>query len=208
VAQSLQQQEAVRALYHLTKALDPTRLVIGNDGWEHVVTDVLTVHDYSSDPAVLRERYADHEALEHTLGRLRPGYRSVVLPGTRREDEPVVLSEVGGFTVDVGADDTWLGYGVVGDAEALLESYRGLVDVLLDSTAIGGFCYTQLTDTVQEKNGLVTEDRRPKVDVSVLRAITTRTSAAVPADAVFAHEFGHEFVSWFGSESDEPDGSA
>ena len=206
VAQSPAQQDAVRALYHLTKALDPTRLVIGNDGWEHVVTDVLTVHDYSADPAVLQERYGDHEALEHTLGRLRPGYRSVVLPGTRREDEPVVLSEVGGFTVDVGGGDTWLGYGVLEDTDALVESYRGLVEVLLDSTAIAGFCYTQLTDTVQEKNGLLTEDRRPKTDPAAVREITTRTSAAVPADAVFAHEFGHEFVSWFGSQSDERDG--
>src|SRR4029079_965966 len=29
----------VRALYHLTKTLDPTRPVIGNDGWESVATD-------------------------------------------------------------------------------------------------------------------------------------------------------------------------
>jgi beta-galactosidase/beta-glucuronidase len=29
------QQHFVQALYHLTKALDPTRPVVSNDGWEH-----------------------------------------------------------------------------------------------------------------------------------------------------------------------------
>ncbi len=29
------QQHVVRALYHLTTALDGTRLVVSNDGWEH-----------------------------------------------------------------------------------------------------------------------------------------------------------------------------
>ena len=43
------QQDYVRGLYHLTKALDPTRPVIGNDGWEHVVSDVWGIHDYTHD---------------------------------------------------------------------------------------------------------------------------------------------------------------
>ena len=39
-----------QALYHLTKTLDPTRPVIGNDGWESVATDIIGIHDYDADP--------------------------------------------------------------------------------------------------------------------------------------------------------------
>ncbi|MFL5134461.1 MAG: glycoside hydrolase family 2 protein, partial [Microvirga sp.] len=42
---SAQQRDFVRALYHLTRALDATRPVIGNDGWQHAVGDVFGVHD-------------------------------------------------------------------------------------------------------------------------------------------------------------------
>lgn len=37
-------------------------------------------------------------------------------------------------------------------------------------------CYTQLTDTLQEANGLATADRQPKLDAAVLRALITGRS--------------------------------
>jgi hypothetical protein len=37
---------------------------------------------------------------------------------------------------------------------------------------LAGFCYTQLTDTFLEKNGLLTEDRQPKADLLHLAAAT------------------------------------
>jgi beta-galactosidase/beta-glucuronidase len=40
----------VQALYHLTKTLDGTRPVIGNDGWESVATDIIGIHDYDNQP--------------------------------------------------------------------------------------------------------------------------------------------------------------
>jgi beta-galactosidase/beta-glucuronidase len=42
-ARDSRQQQHLRALYALTRALDATRLVIDNDGWEH--TDSPTVRD-------------------------------------------------------------------------------------------------------------------------------------------------------------------
>jgi beta-galactosidase/beta-glucuronidase len=41
----------VQALYHLTKTLDPTRPVIGNDGWESSATDIIGIHDYDDRPS-------------------------------------------------------------------------------------------------------------------------------------------------------------
>ena len=40
-----------------------------------------------------------------------------------------------------------------------------------------GFCYTQLTDIEQERNGLYFYDRRPKFDVKRLHAIISRQAA-------------------------------
>ena len=51
------QRHAVEALYHLTKTLDATRPVIGNDGWESSATDIIGIHDYDANPEHLRQRY-------------------------------------------------------------------------------------------------------------------------------------------------------
>ncbi|WP_298455678.1 glycoside hydrolase family 2 protein [uncultured Cellulomonas sp.] len=184
------QQDLVRSLYHLTKAYDPDRLVIGNDGWEHPVTDIVTVHDYTSRGAVLRQRYGSWEALEHTLARTQPGYRVVLLPGAAREDRPVLISEFGGISLDVGETTGWRGYGGVSDPEALVRGYTDLVTALLDSPAVVGFCWTQLTDTQQERNGLLTADRRAKAPVEQIRAVTVRPAAAVPGDAINEFSYG------------------
>ncbi len=51
------QRHAVEALYHLTKTLDATRPVIGNDGWESSATDIIGIHDYDANVDHLRQRY-------------------------------------------------------------------------------------------------------------------------------------------------------
>jgi beta-galactosidase/beta-glucuronidase len=201
---SPEHRHLVRALYHLTKALDGTRLVVGNDGWEQVVSDVITVHDYSARAAVLRERYGDEKALEETMERIQPGYRSVLLPGVTWSGEPVVVSEFGGIGYAPNDHDLWHRYGAVETADQLLERYRELVDVLLDSAAIAGFCYTQLTDVQQEKNGLLTERREPKVDPAAVRYITRRPAAAVPGDAIGAIEYGDHMPAVREPRADEP----
>jgi hypothetical protein len=55
--------------------------------------------------------------------------------------------------------------------------YKGLTDALLDKPELMGFCYTQLTDVEQERNGLYYYDRRPKFDTEKIRAITARKAA-------------------------------
>src|SRR5262249_4563249 len=61
----------VEGLYHLTKTLDPTRPVIGNDGWESVATDVVGIHDYDDDPDRMAERYATPEEVPQLLKKER-----------------------------------------------------------------------------------------------------------------------------------------
>jgi beta-galactosidase/beta-glucuronidase len=172
LVQAPDQQHFVRALYHLTRALDPTRPVIANDGWEYVIGDIAGVHDYTSDGATIRERYGTPEALQRTLREGRPRGRSLTVSGPIPDNTPVILSEFGGISLaPEHAHETWYGYGTVDSPAAYLAKYRELVDAVLDCPPLAGFCYTQLADTLQETNGLLTADRRCKLDPAELRAI-------------------------------------
>jgi hypothetical protein len=157
-------------MYHLTKALDPSRPVIGNDGWEVVAGDFLGVHDYEKDPARLRWRLTQPE--EDLVHRERFYGHLVLLEGTPRAGRPLLLTEFGGiaFTEPREEEDTW-GYDRVHDPEAFVQRYRELLGAV-HATGVAGFCYTQLTDTYQEANGLLTPEREPKAPLHELAAAT------------------------------------
>jgi beta-galactosidase/beta-glucuronidase len=168
---SARQRHAVRAAYELIKALDPTRLVLGNDGWEYVAGDFLGIHDYTQDALVLHDRYGSIEAVRRTIAAARPGGRAVVLPGgeDRAAKIPVLLSEFGGISVH---DDpnAWDAYGDVARPDDLAAQITALVAEIGDDSGLAGYCYTQLTDTAQEKNGLLDDRRRPKCPPELIRA--------------------------------------
>ncbi len=180
----------MRALFHLRHALDPTRPVIGNDGWENFAADIWGIHDYALESETLRERYGSDEAVCHTLREVQPYYHSLVLPGHERTGEPVMLTEVGGidFVVDEGPGESRHPRKANDPAE-FLTRYADLIRTIVACPTIQGFCYTQLTDTEQELNGLLTADRRPKHDPLSIQAITTLPATAVPAQTTFgAHD--------------------
>jgi hypothetical protein len=163
------QRDLVRSLYHLTKAQDSTRLVSANDGWEQPISDIVAIHDYTPDPQVIRQRYHDTEALHSTLQTFRPGGRKLVLEGFDAQDCPAMLTEFGGIALSQG--DGW-GYSRAQSSEAFLEHYTALLEAVHLSESLAGFCYTQLTDTFQEKNGLLYANRSPKADLSRLSRAT------------------------------------
>jgi beta-galactosidase/beta-glucuronidase len=160
----------VQALYHLTRTLDPTRPVIGNDGWESVATDIIGIHDYDPDPERLTRRYHADEALPRLFSRERPGGRLLVLGGERHSDLPIVLSECGGIALSSRAN-AW-GYSRAADAHDFGEMYGRLMKALNGIGLLSGFCYTQFADTYQETNGLLDETRRPKIPLDQIAAAT------------------------------------
>ena len=165
------QRSFVRALYELTKALDPTRPVIANDGWEMPAGDVVAVHDYDADPDRLARRYAGAgEELTARLSGERPGHRRLFLDGFDPRGRALMLTEFGGIAYSERGED-W-GYSRAATPEEFAERYARLMDAVRSVPAFAGWCYTQFTDTYQEANGLVTMDRTPKADLDVLRRAT------------------------------------
>jgi len=159
------QRAYVRALVETARALDPTRPAVGNDGWEIVGGDLVCVHDYEQDPAVLAARWARDETVASHLAGFAPVSgpairRRLLLDPPAREGRPVLVSEFGG--VGLSDDAQVWGYSMARDPDDLVRRYAALCRALVRSEALSGFCYTQLTDTYQEVNGLLRMDRTPK----------------------------------------------
>jgi beta-galactosidase/beta-glucuronidase len=160
------QIEHLLAMYHLTRSLDDSRLVVSNDGWEHALTDLCAIHDYRDADTLSRI----YETVESAIA--EPERRPVYAPGHGYRGEPVLVTEFGGIAFRSADPESW-GYRVVSNAEELLERYGSLIAALLRSDVVQGFCYTQLADVEQEINGLLAYDRRPKADLARIREITT-----------------------------------
>jgi beta-galactosidase/beta-glucuronidase len=169
-------RNAVEALYHLTRTLDATRPVIGNDGWEASATDILGIHDYDSDPEKVKQRYEVADPVRTLFDQRRPGGRILTLDGFPHRGQPIVLTEFGGIAYDVknppNPDATTWGYSRAHTAESYLALYRRLLCVVNETFMFSGFCYTQFTDTFQEANGLLNADRTPKLPFEVINAAT------------------------------------
>lgn len=178
IAHDMRQQRFVRGVCELTRAQDPTRPVIENDGWEQLQTDIITTHDYASDPEALAAPYADWSSLEETLSGPGPQGRRVLLGDLEVGRRPVMVSEFGGISLNLDDERAW-GYAVAGDTGAYEGLVRELFGAIYRSPIISGFCYTQLTDTGQETNGLLTSARAPKIPLDTVRAIVTADQFAL-----------------------------
>lgn len=170
-----QSDEFVRLVYLATKAVDPTRPVIDASGFFHVQTDIFDVHDYEQDPEIFAANYT-----QLTDGIVKDYvYHTPAFCKRQRYNgtDPIFVSEYGGIRWAPNETDGW-GYGKGPKTEeAFIERYRGLTETFLNNPYMLGFCYTQLYDVEQEKNGLITYDRRFKFDPETIRKINTQPAA-------------------------------
>lgn len=165
-------QEWVREVVRITRSIDSTRLVIDNDGWEHVESDIMSYHDYSCDNTELDSGYQSAVA-----GGVVPGSaRKTVVGGSRDDDKPLMLTEYGGvaYLAEADPDGSW-GYG---KTEESADSYRARLEATITTVSrmegLAGAVYTQLTDVEQEKNGLLTARREPKLPLDEIRDLFER----------------------------------
>lgn len=167
--------EIQRIIYRETKAIDPTRPVLETSGWAHTMAnaEVRDDHDYNQNPDTFRQRWLDF--FGRSAGTLMPSRYASGQASRLDLGVPFWVSEFGGIGWATGGG--W-GYGTGPKTiEEFYTRYEGLVNALLDNPDMFGFCYTQLTDVEQEKNGLYFYDRQPKFDVQRLHKITSRVAA-------------------------------
>jgi beta-galactosidase/beta-glucuronidase len=182
----------VEALYHLTHTLDPSRPVIGNDGWESGATDIVGIHDYDDEPERMLARYDARDEGDASTPDLNgwPGGRVLTLEDHPHRGQPVMLTEFGGIAQRDARDPdeahVW-GYSVATDGDDVAKRYAALLDAVNRIESFSGFCYTQFTDTFQEANGLFFEDRTPKFDLERMRRATVR-APDIPSQVTAAPE--------------------
>ncbi len=171
IAHDPRQLDYARALYHLTKSLDPSRPVITNDGWEHADSDLWTIHDYGVSGDELKANYLDHHAVDDLMSGVGPLGRRMKLLDLPDRGQPVVVSEFGGISYAPANPGKSWGYVTASKDTHFEDLLRDLFQALQSSPVLAGFCYTQLTDTGQEANGLTDTQRRPKLPLATIRSI-------------------------------------
>jgi len=167
------QQAFTEAIYYLTKSFDRYRPVICNDGWEHTISDIITLHDYVEKGEELFERYGGYleEILDNEVYHLL--IKAAFAEGYEYRGQPVIFSEFGGIAFNNG-EKGW-GYGnKVNTKEEYIARFDAVTTAIKKIDAICGYCYTQVTDVQQEVNGIMDMDRNFKIEPEILREINER----------------------------------
>lgn len=164
---NVQQQNYARMLTYLLKSLDSLRFVSSNDGWEQISqTDICAIHDYALLPNTI-EKYDNMQALLSSIAERR----MIFAENNEYQNQPTMLTEYGGIAFKKEEETGWGYYNKVCNADEFLARLTPITHFLIQSRNFQGFCYTQLTDVMQEVNGLLTEDRKPKIAIEKLKEI-------------------------------------
>lgn len=161
------QQEFARQLYFTTKALDSSRIISTNDGFENVEdSDILSIHDYDI-------KLAEEFKTKYTgvYDGMKPQGFALFCDGHKYRGQPVLFTEFGGVAFVGNQKNGAWGYGSgAQDLNELLYRLEELINGILQ-TEFQGYCYTQLTDVQQEVNGLLYADRTPKCSMNSYKRI-------------------------------------
>lgn len=165
------QRHAVEGLYHLTKTLDATRPVIGNDGWESTATDIIGIHDYDANMEHPRQPMVPKSAWTSYLTGVgqTDGFLRSMAP---HRGQPIMLTEFGGIAFakcpQSGIKQVW-GYSTVEDVDEFARIYGELMQTVIHTSLFSGFCYTQFANTFQEANGLLCTIAPPRFQLKALQ---------------------------------------
>ena len=164
-----EQQAFVDAITSLTQALDPSRPVVGNDGWEFSSGDLWTLHLYETATESIAERLA--ALLRNPSSAVGDG-RVGALPGRDVSQLPVLLTECGGIGFTPAIAEDHFAYGDLPlDKAALKQRFQAIASEIHQADSLSGFVWTQLTDVQQEINGVLFFDRTPKLAIDDIKTI-------------------------------------
>ncbi|MEQ9715251.1 MAG: glycoside hydrolase family 2 TIM barrel-domain containing protein [Candidatus Asgardarchaeum sp.] len=169
----------ILTVFEETKKLDPTRPVIDSSGWTHVKTDIMDIHDYLYCMNTGRE-YSEILNYEELWKPIIEGTElieigsepfRISIPGTYKK-QPIVISEFGGWGIEGQKpviDRKPYVYAKLYDSFRLQAKFEEIVKAIALASHISGYCYTQLYDVEGELNGLLTYNRKWKVDPQKIR---------------------------------------
>jgi hypothetical protein len=123
-------------------------------------------------------RYGPEVKPQEVVDRRWTGGRILTLDGYPHRGQPICLTEFGGIAFKDAQrypDGREWGYRSVETREEYANLVTSLLEVARTTAMFSGFCYTQFADTFQEANGLLYDDRTPKVPLP-------RIAAAVAGD--------------------------
>lgn len=167
------EQNFTEAVYYLTKSLDKYRPVIVNDGWEHTISDIVTLHDYEEVGEVLKARYTEGKDEIMSTEIYHCSGKSAFANGYSYKGQPVIISEYGGIAFN--NDDSGWGYGnKVNTKEEFIKRFDEITTAVKEIPYVCGFCYTQVSDVQQEINGMMDMERNFKVNPEIIREINER----------------------------------
>jgi beta-galactosidase/beta-glucuronidase len=175
VKSNKKQQSFTESIYQLTKSIDSERPIISNDGWEHTTSDIITFHDYVESIDKLRQTYL--EKIDKLLANKEVFNDQVYIEGGKfimadnydYQGQPLLFSEFGGVAFQ--NKEGW-GYGEqVQTKEELFQRIEKLMVLIKEAEYFRGYCYTQLTDVEQEKNGLLDENREFKLELEKIKEL-------------------------------------
>jgi len=167
-----EQRAFVDSIVALTRSLDTSRPVVGNDGWEFSSGDLWTLHLYFDGKDIsekLNELIKNPRlsvTQEHALGE-----RAGALDGAEVTGLPILLTECGGVGYGRFSENDFSYGDLPASEEALETAIRNIAQMIHTAPELQGFFWTQLTDIQQEVNGLLYFDRQPKLPIKILRDI-------------------------------------
>lgn len=168
-----EEQHFTETIYHLTKSMDKYRPVIVNDGWEHTVSDILTLHDYEEAGEIFKARYCNCKEQIFSTEVYHSSQKSAFANGYSYKGQPVIISEYGGIAFN--NDDSGWGYGSKANSkEEFIRRFDEITTAVKEVPYVCGYCYTQVSDVQQEINGLMDIDRNFKVEPEIIREINER----------------------------------
>lgn len=140
-------QAWVESVYHLTKSLDPTRLVEDNSpcNYDHVATDLNSWHSYLPG-------YGWKEFLENATRETYPGSTWNFIGGRTQGNQPMFNSECG---------NVWGYEGSTGDVDWSWD-YHIMMNEFRRHPKVAGWLYTEHHDVINEWNGYYRFDRTEK----------------------------------------------
>ena len=142
-------QEWVRSMYHLTKTLDPSRLVEDQSACnhDHVESDINSWHAY-------RRGYVWERTIKQYVDNTFPGSPYNYIGGNVQNGAPMINSECG---------NVWGYEGSAGDCDYTWD-YHIMIDAFRRYPKCAGWLYTEHHDVINEWNGYVRYNRSEKID--------------------------------------------